>query len=336
VSHPLRGHRQSGRTGRRWPHRWGLALAVFAVLDVLLVTWALTVGTPSGQAREAPLSVATTSVIPTPTAAPAAPAAAVRPHRLLSSLNTTTAWRASTGECPASRAAPELSTDAGASWTGFDAGNRTGASSVLVVNALNPVEASLVVLSSADCFPHLIATYVAGIDWADYPLRLTGNWYVNPAEPAIVHSPRGAFAAPCPEVIAVAAQSESVGAVLCPGGRTTTTATAVTSTTPTGPAIIRTLDGGASWKPAVAVPGAVNLAGLSGGGYVIAAAGQAGCAGVQVLTLAEPAAVAATAVGCREAAFGPGEVAIASSPGVLWLWAGAIMCTSIDGGATWP
>ncbi|MBB5642372.1 hypothetical protein [Cryobacterium roopkundense] len=310
-------------------------MALFVLVDIALVVYALTVITPPDPLVTSKTVDALASAAPTPTPVPSAvPSAApvvppVTPRRVLSSLNATTAWRAATGSCPDARAMPERSTDSGATWTGFDAGGETGATAVLVITALSDSEASFVTLLAADCTPHLMATYVAGADWDDFPLRLTGNWYVNPAEPATVHSPLGAFAAPCPAPITLAAQSDASGAVLCPPVQPADAAASA-------PMLVRTTDGGSSWTPGVAVPGAVNLAGLAGGGYVIAAAGQAGCAGVQVLTLADAADAAPTVAGCREAAFEPGDVAIASSPGVLWLWAGAIMSTSSDGGATWP
>ncbi|KFF58755.1 hypothetical protein JF66_16260 [Cryobacterium sp. MLB-32] len=304
-------------------------MALFVLMDIGLVVYAVTVIPPPQQTMttNTVLSASRPDPTATPTPTPAAaPAAPIAPRRVLSALNATTAWRATVGTCPSARATPEISTDAGATWTGFDAGSKTGASSVLVINALSDSEASFVTLLAADCTPHLVATYVAGADWADYPLRLTGNWYVIPSEPAIVHSPLGAFAVPCPAAISVASQSATHGAVLCAPDPTAAAA---------GPTIARTADGGSTWTPPVPVPGAVNLSALAGGGYVVAAAGQPGCAGVRILTLPDTKTAPPTLAGCREATFDPGDVAIASSPGSLWLWAGAIMSASSDGGATW-
>ena len=123
---------------------------------------------------------------------------------------------------------------------------------------------------------------VAGDAWQEYPDRVATNWYVDPANRAVVHSPAGAFPASCPTVIALAPRSDTVGAALCSNG-----------------ALLRTGDGGATWGPGSALPGAANI-NVSADGYIVVAANQPGCAGAQVFSTPEALDGALTPGGCRE------------------------------------
>lgn len=304
---------------RRWLF---IGLAVFLLIDVVLVVLALTANRPAGTAGEtpaaAPTAEATETSAPTDesTAPPAAQLAAP-PTRVLAPLDGTTAWRASVGACPATQATAELTTDAGATWTPSNASTDTGASAILSINAIDADEASMVTLATPDCAPQLVGTFVAGAQWAVYPDRLAAQWYVNSADRATVHSPAGVFPAPCAIVIAVASRSDTVAGVLCAEGT-----------------LVRTIDGGASWGVATPLSGGVSLS-ASADGYILLAAGQPNCAGAQVSSTPEAPDGAITPVGCGEAAFNPGEAVIAGAGDTVWLWAGDTVSKSVDGGATW-
>ncbi len=304
---------------RRWLI---IGLAVFLLIDAVLIVLALTANRPAGTAGETPAAKPTVEATETtaPTAEPTAPPEAqpaVAPTRVLAALDGTTAWRASAGACPATQATAELTTDAGATWVPSNASTDTGASAILSINAIDADEASMVTLAAPDCAPQLVGTFVAGAQWAAYPDRLGANWYVNPADRATVNSPAGSFPAPCASVIAVAPRSDTVAGVLCAEG-----------------AVVRTGDGGATWGPPIAAPGAVHLS-VTGEGYILLAANQPNCAGAQVSSTTEAPDGAITPVGCREAAFNPGEAVIASAGDTVWLWAGETVSKSTDGGATW-
>ena len=308
--------------------RWMLAaLAVFIVGDIALVTLAL-----------APPSVPSAEIVdsthaPTPatpvaaaveTSAPVEPVDIVPltiettpPTRILSALDATTAWRATTGPCPAATAAPERTTDSGVSWASFNASIETDSSSILTMTVVDQTETSLVTLDATNCAAQVVDTYVAGEEWANYPERASGRWFINPANRAVVHTPNGDVAAPCASVAAFAARSSTAAGLLCSDGT-----------------FLRTSDAGASWGAALALPGAVTLT-SAGDGYLIVAQSQANCAGLQVLATGEATDAPLAIDGCREVAFNPGDVAVSSGGGILWLWAGDTISRSNDGGATW-
>lgn len=303
-------------------------LVAFLIFDVALVSFALNDTKPSknaGAVVDPPSVVEPVETTPPAVEPPAVvepvettPTTTPPPTRFLAALDATTAWRATTGDCPAATATPERTTDSGATWTSFDASaGGTDASSILSVYVKSKSEVSLVTLTAADCTPQRVSTFVAGDQWQEYPDRVSANWFVNPANRATVHSPAGDFPAPCPSVIALADRNDSTAAVLCADGT-----------------LFRTGDGAATWGPGVSLPGAANLT-VSDDGYILAATNQAGCAGVQVFSTPEAPDATFSPNGCREAAVAPGDVAVASAGGMLWLWAGDAVSRSDDGGATW-
>jgi hypothetical protein len=319
------GRPDHGRTVRR--RRFLLAgLALFLLIDVALVASALTANRPPANAGAVveptmvePVETTPPVVEPVETKTPVEtkPVETMPPARILSAFSSSAVWRATTGACPGAQASPELSTNGGATWTASDASADTGASSILVINAISESQASLVTLSATDCAPQLLATYVAGAQWAEQPHRLAKNWYLNPSNRAVLTSPSGQHVAPCSAVIGLVSRSDTIAGALCSDGT-----------------FARTGDGGASWGPATLVPGAVNLA-VNDDGYLLAAAGQPGCSGVKVLSTLEAFDGVITSAGCREATFSAGEVALASADGIVWLWAGDSMSKSSDGGVTW-
>jgi hypothetical protein len=239
------------------------------------------------------------------------------PVRILSALDATTAWRGTTGPCPTTTAAVERTTDSGESWASFNASIETDASSILTMTVVDRTETSLVTLDAIDCTPQVVDTYVAGEEWANYPERASGRWFINPSNRALVHTPNGDVAAPCASVAALAARSSTAAALLCADGT-----------------FLRTTDAGASWGAGIALNGAVNLA-PANDGYLVVAQSQASCNGLQVLATGEPTEAPLSIAGCREAAFNPGDVAVSSGGGTLWLWAGDALSRSNDGGAIW-
>lgn len=315
--------RKRGRNNRTLRAWMMVGLAVFVLFDIALVAFALGGPTKPAAVGAKPAVVEPVETTPTPPPAPepvetpVAMAAAVPPTRILSALDGTTAWRASTASCPRSQANPELTTDSGATWERSNASINTGASSILSINAISETQASMVTLAAEGCAPQLVGTFVAGADWAAFPDRLGGNWYVDPTDRTAVHSPAGSFKAPCASVIALAPRSDADAGVLCADGT-----------------IARTSDGAAGWGKSISLPGAVNLT-VSGDGYLVAAAGQKGCAGVQLLSTPEALDGVLTPEGCREVTFKPGAVALSSADGVVWLWAGSTFARSSDGGETW-
>ena len=297
--------------------RWALAgLTAFVVVDLVLVATAL--GTNSASNAAVPTAVQAIEARPTPTNAPTAtpfPVAEIAPPtRLLAAYDASTVWRTAMGSCPGAGVTPELSTDGGETWApSADA----DASAILAMIPTSRSEASMVTRSATDCSPQLVATFVAGDDWKSYPDRLAANWYVDPVDRSEVHSPAGALTAPCEDVVGLAVKDDTAAAALCSDG-----------------SFVRTTDGGTRWGAPVVIPGGVNL-NVSDDGYILAALDQPECAGVQVLSTSEALDGAVSEVGCREGGLGGRDVAIASSDGAMWIWAGDVMSKSTDDGSTW-
>ena len=252
---------------------------------------------------------------------PAAPPATVTPQRVLTAIDDSTAWRVATGPCPEASVLPELTRDAGATWTEFDATAETGLRSVQRVIVSSADSIALVGLGAADCVPSLVRTYVGGQEWTDYPAEVASAWYVADGG-ATVHAPGGVVQPACTSgVAAVSVSGTAAAAALCTDG-----------------SIAATIDGGLTWGASTALPGVQALA-PQPDGYLAAVLGSDGCAGVAIMTL-DRAGAAPTPIGCRETAADPaalaGQIALSETgAGTLWLWAGDELLRSADRGAGW-
>jgi hypothetical protein len=256
--------------------------------------------------------------------------------RLLSAVSATAAWRATTGPCPATLAAPELSTDSGASWVVSDATGLTRVTALQSITAQSESVAEFIGLDE-ECAPQFVKTFVGGDNYSSYPVELDGTWYVDPTDRAEVHGSTGLAPAPCDAVVSLAASSTDAdsAAVLCADGR-----------------IFGTMDAAASWSAPVIVPGVLALA-AADTGYLALAAGTASgattsdptvCLGLSVIDLSvDPAGDTAdlipSATGCYLTAEPPAElasnIAVASADDTVWLWIGDLTVRSIDAGQTW-
>jgi hypothetical protein len=315
------------RKNRNSPSRRRLlvvAVAIFLLVDVALVSLALTATKPVSSAGTVataptltpPSAMATQSPLVEPVETVATPT--VIPTRVLAALDGATAWRATTGGCPSASANPELTTDSGDNWEGFDASAGTDASSILAISIADAFEMSLVTLNSNSCAAQLVTTFVAGDAWKAYPERATAEWYVNPAIPGTVHTPRGDVVAPCTAVATLAATNDTSAAVLCLDA-----------------SVFTTQDAGATWSTPGSVPGAAALA-ATAEGYGVAVANPANCVGVSLVTLSLGGALGETPGGCVAATVDPGETALSGGEdGTLWLWVDDIFARSTDGGVTW-
>jgi hypothetical protein len=317
MARPPRYNPRDATRRRGWIY---LAVLVFVLVDVLLIAWALGARTPPTHEPTAPIPTFTPQVnsTPSPTAAPAVPT--VVPSRILTALNATTAWRATTGECPTAAARPEATSDSGSTWSETDA---TADVQVTALQSLTVVSESLIELvglSAADCSAQFVRSFVAGDDYSNAPDLLGEQWYVDPIDRASVHTPTGVAVAPCDSVVALAPRTDAESAVLCAESQ-----------------VFSTRDAGLTWSAPTAIVGAVNLA-VTQMGYVIAAVGLPECEGVQLIALStEPAT--ATPTGClpveAPAETMQGNVAISEAAGTVWVWAGDSVMRSIDRGTSW-
>lgn len=313
---PRRPPRDLSR-GNLWIY---LAVVVFVLLDIALI--ALAVGSNrADDSGKHPHPIPTFSAT-NPSASPqpsssAQPTSttAVAPTRLLAALNAGTAWRATTGACPATPAAAQLTTDSGATWKTTDVTGPTKVTALQRIIATGKSQATMVGLTESGCSPQLVKTFVAGDNYSTYPKELAATWYASPADPSTVHSPSGELAAPC-AVIALAPRDSKSAAVLCADDTVHVTA-----------------DAAKTWAVSASLPGAMNLA-TSGDGYLAAVAGAKDCAGVQIVALS--AGLVPSVSGCYATVTpSAGTVALSEAAGTLWLWAGDALSRSTDGGATW-
>ena len=322
---PLRHIPRDSSRRRRWVY---VAVAVFLLADIALIAFALNSSRPSTTAEAArPAPTFGTQVSGDSAATPESSAAlaaastvAVPPTRFLSAVDDTTAWRAVTGECPATSAEPELTTDSGSTWATTNATDPTEVTAPQSLRATSESILEFVGLSGADCAPEFVQTFVSGDTFKSYPEKLDAAWFVDPADRATVHSPAGDVAAPCEAVIALAPRDAKSAAVLCADQAVfTTTAAAET------------------WSSAVTIPGAVNLT-ATATGYAIAAVGLPACVGVQLIALPEET-LEATPTGCllvrAPVETMPGNVAISEAADTVWIWAGDTMKRTLDGGIVW-
>jgi hypothetical protein len=317
VPRPRRFNPHESSRRRIWIY---LGVIAFVLVDILLISWALGSRGPDTAATTAgPIPSFTPQSTATPTPTAETPTVVVPPSRILSALDGTTAWRATTGDCRVA-ATPEISTDSGETWSATDA---TEAVQVTAVQSLAVVSDSvieLVGLDADDCSPQFARSFVTGEDYSLAPNLLGDQWYVDPADRTTVHTPAEIVDAPCDSVVALAMRSATEAALLCSDAQLFTTQNA-----------------GAAWSDSVTIRGAVNLA-VTEMGYVIATVGLPECAGVQLIALSvEPPT--ATPTGClpadEPAETMQGNVAVTEAAGTLWVWAGESLERSIDQGTSW-
>jgi hypothetical protein len=317
MPRPRRFNPHESKRRRAWIY---VGVAAFLLVDVLLIVWALgshSPATTAGTPGPVPSFTPQTSATPTPT--PKTPTVAVPPTRILSALDGATAWRATTGECPAP-ATPEVTTNAGNTWSPT---NATAEVQITALQSLTVVSDSLIQLVGLDaetCAPQFARSFVAGADYSLAPTLLGGQWYVDPADRSVVHAPSGMRDAPCESVVTLAVRTATEAGALCSDTRVFTTS-----------------DAGVTWGDFETIRGAVNVA-VTEMGYVIPTVGLPECAGVQLIALSvEPPTV--TPTGClpvaEPAETMQGNVAVSEAAGTLWVWAGDSIQRSTDQGKTW-
>jgi len=300
-----------------------LAVLVFLLVDVLLISWALgarSANAPSSTPAPIPTFTPEVSASPTPTATAAT--VAIPPTRILSALDDTTAWRATTGECPSAPATPELTTDGGETWRMTDATDDVQITALQGLTAVSDTLVEIVGLAADDCSPQFARSFVAGDEYSTNSDLLGDQWYVDPADRSTVHTPEGEVAAPCETIVdlAVRPDDDESAAIVC----------ADTS-------VLATDDSGMTWTLPLRGDGIVNLA-VTAVGYVIATVGLPECAGVQLTALSDDLTTA-TPTDCLPvevpAETMQGKVAVSEAAGTLWVWAGESVMRSIDQGTTW-
>lgn len=301
-----------------------LAILAFLVVDVLLISWAL--GARSATApttTPGPIPAFTPEVSATPTPTPSAATVAIPPTRILSALDGTTAWRATTGECPSALVTPELTTDGGQSWQMTDATDDVQITALQGLTVASETQIEIVGLAAEDCSPQFARSFVAGEEYSTNADLLEDQWYVDPADRSVVHTPEGEVDAPCETVVDIAFRTEddASAAIVCADNR-----------------VFATLDSGTTWTVPITGVGIVHLA-ATAVGYVIATVGLSECSGVQ-LTAYSVDLTTATPAGCLVTKW-PAEavrsnIAISeAADGTIWVWVHDTVVRSMDKGTSW-
>lgn len=257
---------------------------------------------------------------PEPEPEPTPPATAPGQY-VLSAIDSSTAWRVTTGSCPDAVATPERTTDGGASWQASDATAAVGITAVQRLLAASADQVALIGYTADGCAPTLARTFVGGSEYSTADSELEVAWYVPADDRGSVHAASGAtVAAPCGSVAAIAAASTTVAAVLC-----------------TDASVHATADGAASFTGGVSIEGAQAITAFADG-WAVAVLGVDDCDGVAIAQL-DAAATAVSLVGClladEPADALAGRVALAAGGDTLWVWAGDQLGRSTTSGASW-
>ncbi|UFU07256.1 hypothetical protein [Ruania halotolerans] len=252
------------------------------------------------------------------TDAPEEPIEPVPTTRLLTAASSERAWRAMVGDCD-DLSALEVTGDGGDTWEFVDA----GLTPIVRVKALDE-NTMFAIGGAAECAASLRITASAGADWEESNEELGGSWYLEPGDRNVVHGPADA-AEPCSgDVVDLAGLSGSAAAVVCTDGD-----------------VLETGDAGDSWSSVGNLPGAVAIAPQLDGaadfqGYLLASI-DPDCEGVAIRSVGpEGAGLDDSPAGCAEVGeVAAGDVAVALSGDVAWLWAADDVLVSDDAGATW-
>jgi len=317
---PRRGFRTLGSVSSRRTLVWVAVIVVaLVVVDVLLVALALT--------RTAPASNGNPGPVPTFSSAPRSPspttaepsdavttdsAGTVAPvRRLLSAVDGQEAWRASSGVCDGTDGVLEHTVDGGRTWAPVGLGAGPGA--VLALRA-GTDSVSIVVGAGDDCEPTVRTSADDGRSWKD---GVAGAAKAGVGPNGLILS-TGTVDPPCSEPIQ-AYEGALTTAVVCADE-------------------VQWRSGDGAW---VGVPlvGARSLAD-DGNSYLVARFGAATCAGAEIRSMPATGvtpSTKSTVVGCAADADPDPDapLAIARAGEAVWLWTGAEVRTSSDGGATW-
>lgn len=239
-----------------------------------------------------------------------APASVSPPTRLLAvGAEPGQLMRATMGECGVTPGSVQVSIDNGVDWTESSLANLTG-TAIRQIDASDATISRLAFLDT-DCQPQLAHSYIGGIDWAVTP-DVGPIWYMTDIPSTSAFTPTGTSELPCTAVSMAGSNARAVA--LCDDEGVTVSE-----------------DSGATWSTPVRVPGAI-AAGLNAEGYLVAAANEGECVGVQTRTFS--GATSGEPGACIEASV-TREIAVAGSEGNQYLWVGDRFLGSNDGGESW-
>ncbi|KQO95418.1 hypothetical protein [Leifsonia sp. Leaf264] len=179
-----------------------LGITAFVFADFVLI--GLAVIGQHAPVPTAPPVVPSTSETASPEPTPSPTAAAPRPVaapalRFLDATSTTSAWRATPGDCTGTPAAIESTTDAGATWVSYSTGD-IDIREVLALTAVSDTTAFVVAKAGPDCTLGYFRTFSTGDQWQEAPADLASQSYVDPTDRALVVIDGESLQSPCPSV----------------------------------------------------------------------------------------------------------------------------------------
>lgn len=318
-----------------------LGLVALVLVDLVLVFAALRI---SGRSTEASgsTSEASGTGAPAPVAGPAAPSATVTPGTdptsgattttappaptvppvplrvVITAVDLSTAWRATTGTCGGTTATLALTTTGGRTW-------QNAKSPYPVLMRVQPTDAARAFVAGGDpnCVMGVRSTTDTGTTWTGIgPGSLAETLTRDAKDPTKVRTPGDRTAAPCgPLVVVDVARSSAIGTqALCADGT-----------------LHSSDDDGRTWPQGSQVDGALALDSKVVGGTVTAyvAVTAGGCDGIRLRSVAS---ATVTDLGCAEigSSLTPGMVALSvPNPDNGWLLVGEQTWRSTDGLKTW-
>lgn len=295
------------RDEMRAPGSIWVAVAGIAVLAVVVAVLAFAAydhanpTMPPATAAPVPtftLGVQTGTPNPTPTPTPT-PTGYPRDQERFFAVGSGAMWRATSGSCTHTPPLVERSADGGQTWADVTPHYR-GITQVASLDAFAGIQADMVSGIGGGCDTQALRTFTQGQFWDSYPDVLAASHYVDVFDAAVVHTPGGPIAAPCPDARSLRA-ALNVVALVCDG-----TAYLLSATT---------------WTP---LPADSAAAVAVAAGNVWVAHTAAGCSGLAIARFDPAAPAAGTQVACApDAATALAPVALASSGGTLYLWSGS-------------
>jgi hypothetical protein len=253
-----------------------------------------------------------TSADSTPSVRPVEPAPA---ERLLLATSSTTAWRATVGDCN-TPGKIERSTDGGASWKGIV---RTGSAPIVILGAEPGGDLFTIGGTGQTCSVRSVAYASDGTVIAS-STSPANEWFSTPHNRDQINGPGGTRATPCEgHVVGLAPLNPSRAVVICDSG-----------------AAMSSRNSGNTWRQLARIPNTLAVSAGSGT-YWLASTSQ-DCDGVTVQSLTEKSGdLSRGRTRCaRGLGVASGQVAFdVTGGGTIWLWSGDRVAVSKDGGKTW-
>jgi hypothetical protein len=281
-------------------------------------TWAGRTSSPTATPTPSPSTEQTSSASPsalkdpTPSSGPIQSAPA---ERLIYAVSSTTAWRATVGDCD-TPGKVERSTNGGASWELIVG---TGPAPIVRIGAEPNGGIFAIGGAGQSCKAHYAAYASDGTVTASInnPMDV---WFPRPRDRDEINGPRDTEATPCEgHVVGLAPLDLARALVICDNG-----------------AAMSTRDSGSTWQQVAQIPNSLAVA-ATGGRYWVAS-GTQDCDGITVRALTVKRR-SKSSLGNGYCApldnSNAGQVALGVSDDAIWVWAGWRVAVSTDSGRTW-